>query len=87
MCVCGASTWRVVLSPVHKRRAISLSRQLKAIRSIRARQLLLPQSAHPAAFFAAVPAHIEQVMFANHEAVPETLELTDWFEEVSLFKV
>ena len=50
------------------------------------RQLLLPQSAHLAAFFAAVPPDIEQLMFANHEALSETLEVSDSFEEVSLFK-
>ena len=34
-----------------------------------------------------LPQDVEQVVFNNLEAVPESLEVKDWFEEVSLFKV
>ncbi|CAJ1434076.1 unnamed protein product [Effrenium voratum] len=49
--------------------------------------LLLPRHADARRFFAALPQDVEQVVFNNLEAVPESLEVKDWFEEVSLFKV
>lgn len=49
--------------------------------------LLLPRQRDARGFFAAVPEDFEQVVFNNLEAVPESLEVQDWFRDVSLFKV
>jgi len=38
-------------------------------------------------FFAEVPCNYTLVRFANLEAVPETFEVTDCFQEVTLFKM
>mmetsp|Transcript_154854 Transcript_154854/g.288738 ORF Transcript_154854/g.288738 Transcript_154854/m.288738 type:complete len:908 (+) Transcript_154854:33-2756(+) len=38
-------------------------------------------------WFARVPEHIKLLKFSNHECAPETLEVSDWFRDVSLFKV
>eukprot|EP00931_Biecheleriopsis_adriatica_P025910 TRINITY_DN15818_c0_g1_i2.p1 TRINITY_DN15818_c0_g1~~TRINITY_DN15818_c0_g1_i2.p1 ORF type:complete len:642 (+),score=138.18 TRINITY_DN15818_c0_g1_i2:62-1987(+) len=52
--------------------------------------LLLPdheRHADARSFFKEVPLHFSAVRFANLEAVPEVLETTDPFREVSLFKM
>lgn len=47
-----------------------------------------PASALGAAgrFFADLPQELDQVVFLNHEAAPETDTAVDWFREVTLFK-
>lgn len=37
-------------------------------------------------FFASVPEQIDQLVFLNHEAAPESDAVDDWFTEVTLFK-
>ncbi|CAK8991116.1 unnamed protein product [Durusdinium trenchii] len=49
--------------------------------------LLLPKHSDACSFFQELPPEIEQVVFNNLEALPESFEITNWFEEVTLFKV
>lgn len=49
--------------------------------------LLVPKHSDARSFFAELPPELDQVVFNNLEAVPESLEVVNCFEEVSLFKV
>jgi len=49
--------------------------------------LLVPAHRDAREFFASVPGSYDQVLFHNLEALPESLEVEDWFREVTLFKV
>ncbi|CAE7717786.1 ELD1 [Symbiodinium sp. KB8] len=49
--------------------------------------LYLPKHADARSFFAELPADVDQVVFNNLEAVPESFDIDDWFKDVSLFKV
>ncbi|CAE7204077.1 unnamed protein product, partial [Symbiodinium sp. CCMP2456] len=49
--------------------------------------LHLPKHVDARGFFAELPADVDQVVFNNLEAVPESFDIDDWFKDVSLFKV
>eukprot|EP00439_Symbiodinium_sp_Y106_P074422 s501_g14.t1 len=49
--------------------------------------LHLPKHADARGFFAELPADVDQVVFNNLEAAPESVDIDDWFKDVSLFKV
>jgi len=52
--------------------------------------LYFPQAAHRTdapAWFSGLPLHVEMVRFHNHECAPESLEVEDWFRDVTIFKV
>jgi hypothetical protein len=46
-----------------------------------------PQAKHPHDFFANLADDVAQVLFANHEVVPESFRVEHWFREATLFKV
>ncbi|CAE7259455.1 ELD1 [Symbiodinium natans] len=49
--------------------------------------LHLPKHADARSFFAELQPDVNQVVFNNLEAVPESFDIEDWFRDVSLFKV